>query len=87
MLSLPPIESENLKPYVCPSCADKKRHAIKLDVVPHGLADHVMGCPIKARKWRGKIYANLIDDCSGCEDFFYYDDDYLLCDPRTSVKN
>lgn len=32
-----------------------------------GLALHVDDCPLPARVWRGKPYANVIDDCYGCE--------------------
>ena len=32
-----------------------------------GLARHVDGCPLPARVWNGKPYANVIDDCTGCE--------------------
>ena len=35
--------------------------------VRRGLALHVDYCPVRARMWRGKPYANLIDDCAGCE--------------------
>ncbi len=36
--------------------------------VHRGFAWHVDGCPIPARVWRGKHYANVIDDClGGCE--------------------
>jgi hypothetical protein len=35
--------------------------------IRRGLALHVDYCPIKARTWKGKPYANLIDDCLGCE--------------------
>ena len=35
--------------------------------VHRGLAWHVDGCPIPARTWRGNHYANVIDDCTGCE--------------------
>ena len=31
------------------------------------LALHVDGCPIRARVWNGQPYANLVDDCIGCE--------------------
>ena len=31
------------------------------------LAWHVDGCPIPARNWKGNHYANVIDDCTGCE--------------------
>ena len=32
-----------------------------------GLADHADGCPVPARVWNGKPYANMIDDCAYCE--------------------
>jgi hypothetical protein len=34
--------------------------------VRRGLALHVDDCPINIRKWRGKSYANVLDDCSCC---------------------
>lgn len=30
------------------------------------VAVHVDDCPIPAREWEGKPYANLLDDCVGC---------------------
>ena len=30
------------------------------------VALHIDDCPIPARKWEGKPYANLIDDCTSC---------------------
>jgi hypothetical protein len=36
-------------------------------LVSRGLALHVDDCPIPARVWRGKPYANVIDDCWSCE--------------------
>ncbi|MXW91230.1 MAG: hypothetical protein F4114_16150 [Rhodospirillaceae bacterium] len=44
--------------------------ATLLPSVHRGLAWHVDECPIPARTWKQKPYANVIDDCSGC--------DYLL---------
>ena len=35
--------------------------------VHRGFAIHVDGCPIAARTWRGKPYANVIDDCLYCK--------------------
>ncbi len=32
-----------------------------------GFALHVDGCPLPARVWNGKPYANVVDDCTGCE--------------------
>ena len=36
-------------------------------VVQRGFALHVDFCPVRARVWRGKPYANFIDDCANCE--------------------
>ncbi|MCW5199880.1 hypothetical protein VU05_04130, partial [Desulfobulbus sp. F1] len=41
--------------------------AIKKPCIYRGLAIHVDFCPIKIRIWRGKFYANVIDDCIYCE--------------------
>jgi hypothetical protein len=35
--------------------------------VRRGLAIHVDYCPIKARVWKGKSYANVLDDCIYCK--------------------
>lgn len=36
-------------------------------MIVRGLALHVDGCPIAARSWNGKSYANVMDDCTGCQ--------------------
>ena len=41
--------------------------ATLLPSVHRGLAGHADGCPIPARVWNGKPYANMIDDCAYCE--------------------
>ena len=41
--------------------------ATLLPSVERGFAWQVDGCPIPARAWKGKPYANVIDDCIGCE--------------------
>jgi len=35
--------------------------------VRRGFATHVDGCPIQVRVWKGRSYANVIDDCVSCE--------------------
>ncbi len=35
--------------------------------IQRGFAVHVDDCPIRARVWRGKPYANVVDDCLGCD--------------------
>lgn len=41
----------------------------ELYVINRGLASHIDYCPISARVWKGKPYANFIDDCIYCEYF------------------
>ena len=49
--------------------------------VHRGLAWHVDGCPISARIWRGNHYANVIDDCTGCEHLLKADANVgVVCD-------
>lgn len=60
-----------------------------------GFAWHVDGCPIPARTWNQKPYANVIDDCTGCEHLLALSADVgVVCDgfrtlgaprPRTAV--
>ena len=48
--------------------------------VYRGFAIHVDGCPIPARVWRGRPYANFIDDCTGCEHLLDgYEEGYIIC--------
>ena len=44
-----------------------------------GFATHVEGCPIPARRWNGKSYPNVIDDCSGCEHALEFADESITC--------
>jgi len=57
-----PVACAGLRPFHC-RCKD----AARLKTVLRSFALHVDGCPIPARLWRGKPYANVIDDCSQCE--------------------
>jgi hypothetical protein len=41
---------------------------------------HVDYCPISARNYYGKPYANLIDDCLNCEHLFDIENqEYIYC--------
>lgn len=58
-----------------------------------GYAHHVDMCPIHARMYRGRPYANVTDDCSGCEFCLGLirenadDDTYILyCCGATNVR-
>ena len=45
------------------------------------MAVHVDRCPIQIRVWNGKPYANMVDDCVGCEHMMTLDFDAgVICD-------
>ena len=62
--------------------------ARRLDTVYRGAALHVDGCPIVAREYRGKPYANVIDDCVGCPHCLSLDDQWqsLVCDGHLGCR-
>lgn len=56
-------------------------------LVRRGLATQVDNCPIKSRVWKGKSYANFIDDCLYCEYCISAeDDDIILCSGRHRIS-
>lgn len=56
------------------------------DVISRSFAFHVDNCPIKARTWHGKPYANFIDDCNGCKYCISYQfEGGMLCSGRRRV--
>lgn len=58
----------------------------KMPLTQRGLALHVDGCPIGIRNWKGKNYANFVDDCMGCEYCFSYaHEGYILCSGRERI--
>lgn len=59
-------KSKGLNPFCCKA---RRKKAKRFKIIQRGLAIHVDGCPIPARVWRGKPYANLIDDCLCCKYF------------------
>lgn len=61
-------------------CADKRR------MVSRGFALHVDNCPINTRIWKGKSYANFVDDCLYCEYCVHVDQDEFLCSGRLRVS-
>ena len=55
--------------------------ATLLRSVHRGFAWHVDGCPISARTWKQNPYANVIDDCSGCDHLLNASSDVgVICD-------
>lgn len=58
----------------------------KMPLTQRGLALHVDGCPIGIRNWKGKNYANFVDDCTGCEYCVSYaHEGYILCSGRERI--
>ena len=61
--------------------------ATLLASVERGFAWHVDGCPIPARVWKGKPYANVIDDCIGCEHMLAASGDVgVICDGFRALR-
>ena len=59
------------------------------------MAKHVDDCPINIRVYRGKSYANVIDDCTYCEfllgessnlGIYNTPEQYLICRGRKGIK-
>lgn len=48
-------------------------------MIERGFALHVDGCPLPARVWNGKPYANVVDDCTGCEHALEIADRSVIC--------
>ena len=64
----------------------KLSEATLLESVHRGLAWHVDGCPIPARVWKGNAYANVIDDCIGCEHMLAAGDIGVMCDGFRALR-
>ncbi len=56
------------------------------ETTARGLALHVDNCPIAVRSWKGKPYANYIDDCLGCKyNIKNNQDGTLLCTGKQRI--
>lgn len=55
-------------------------------ITSRGYAMHVDNCPIRMREWRGKAYANFIDDCLYCK-YCIAHGETLLCSGRTRISS
>lgn len=62
--------------------ADKRR------IIARGYARHVDNCPIRIRSWRGKPYANFMDDCSYCKYCISHSfEGGMLCSGRQRISS
>jgi competence CoiA-like predicted nuclease len=59
------------------------------ETVHHGLALHVLDCPKDMRHYKGKSYANVIDDCSYCPYNIssHQSTDYIRCIGKTDIDS
>jgi hypothetical protein len=69
------LGSPSGKHWLYSSAAERERERLfrtaqRIPIVQHGFAIHTAWCPTCARMYRGESYANVVDDCIGC--------DYLL---------
>lgn len=62
--------------------------ADKRNVISRGYAQQVDGCPIAARSWHGKPYANFIDDCLYCQYCISHSfEGGMLCSGRQRISS
>ncbi|MED1665712.1 competence protein CoiA family protein [Brevibacillus laterosporus] len=54
------------------------------DLAQRGATSHVDNCPKEIRKWRGKSYANVMNDCIYCEYCLGFEQNY---DMRTGLEH
>ena len=78
------VESGAHKQWVYNAVAEHRRRQILAkatvrETIYRGLACHVDGCPLPARVWRGKPYANVLDDCVYCEHALEIEDGQVTC--------
>ena len=61
--------------------------AKKLEIVSRGPVLHVDFCPIPAREYKGKPYANVIDDCVACPHCLDIEGSVVLCDAHLGLSS
>ena len=76
------------------------KYAKRFDMVSRGFAVHIDYCPIRKKVWKGKPYANFMEDCTDCEFFIAEREDktriidpeygeyqrYILCSGERKVS-
>ena len=78
------VESGTHKRWIHNAVAEQRRRLILAkatvrETLYRGFALHVDGGPLPARVWRGKPYANVIDDCVYCEHALEIEDGRVIC--------
>lgn len=73
-------ENKYLRKFYC--VADKR------NIISRGYAQQVDGCPIAARSWHGKPYANFTDDCLYCQYCIAHSfEGGMLCSGRLRISS
>lgn len=55
------------------------------ELIHRGLAIHVDYCPVRTRVWRGKPYANFIDDCIYCKYCVTAEENAIMCSGKKRI--
>jgi len=81
------VNGTNLKKWLfhSPTAVLERELRGKVEALPltdRGLATHADNCPLPAREWRGKPYANVMWDCPGCIWSVDMDSEYQYCAGR-----
>lgn len=61
--------------------------ADKKEIMGHDFTQYISDCPIQKRTWRGRAYANALEDCPECTYCIFEDDSYILCTGRQQVAS
>ena len=55
--------------------------------IQRGYAIHIDNCPLKQRIWKGRPYANLIDDCMSCKYCISINDSHVWCSGESKISS
>lgn len=58
-----------------------------MPIVSRGYALHVDYCSMRKRSWKGKPYANVIDDCNGCSFCISLRENEIFCSAEACIAN
>jgi len=82
------VEDDRDRELVATNVIEAQENGKRMNMIRRGLATHIDGCPISARIYKGKSYANFIDDCLDCEYLlalsenmgnFDHPDQFIIC--------
>lgn len=84
------LQSNSLKQWVYNAVEIKwlnrfRKVADKKEIMGHDFTQYVSDCPIQIHTWRGRTYANVLEDCLECTYCIFEADGYILCTGRQQV--